>query len=360
MVLRSSFLRTLSAAAFLFALSSTLMAQLPGGSPLGGQAPVAPMAPPRTPAERLDDLKREIDRLKGEIEFIEQRSAQGVQPLRDRLQNRKVDYRTIDAGTSAIASVTTPQPMQPQLARRMTSEELQKYPEEVLMVVQGRPVRRADLQRTIDYLATVPAAGDEAARQQRATMEVIRLEAMLASFEESHTEAQSQIQAAAQELADGKTFAEVQNRYGRGPNLAAEGKVQITRFTPFGLEVEAVAFSTPEGKVSAPVRGASGYAIVAVDKVQKSDQDAGDLIEARLLFVPYHGDPGEMDKVRNMAMTGQVDLVVRDDAALQMLPMGLRPQGAVQKGLPRELKAETIAPEQPSKKQEEPAKKDGK
>ena len=316
MVLRPLLLRTLSAAALLSALSSTLLAQIPGGSPLGGQNPVVPMAPARTAAERLDDLKRDIERLKSEIQFIEQRAALGVQPLRDRLQKRSFDARRIDAGTSATATVTPPQPAQPQPARRMTNDELKSLPEDVLLVVQGRPVRRSDLQPVLEYLATVPAAGDESSRQQRAVLEVIRLEAVLAAFEESRLEAESQIGDAVKELADGKTFAEVQNRYGRGPNIAQEGKVQITRFSPFGLEIERTAFTTPAGRVSEPIRGATGYAIVAVDKIQKSDQDAGDHAEVRLMVIPYTSDPGDMDKVRNMAMTGQIDLVVAENQDL--------------------------------------------
>lgn len=338
-------------AALTAALSSDLRAQLPGGNALGGQAP---MAPPRSPQEQLDELKREIERLKSEIEFVNARTALGVAPLKERLQQRQFSPRAIDAGKNSAVAVPVAQPIQPQTARRMGTEEQEKYPAEVAFVVQGRMVRRDELEQLANYLKTLPGGngGNDAALVMRAAQERIRIEAVMAAFEESRAEAESQVQAAMKELGEGKPFGEVQNRYGRGPNLAQEGKVQITRFSPFGLEVEAAAFQGTEGKVVGPLRGLTGYVVLQIDKVTKSDQDAGDVVDARLLLVPYHGDPLEMDKVRSQASMGQVDLLVRDDAAMEMLPPNFRP--AAPGKVAREVEAVELKTDEPKK--EEPKK----
>lgn len=353
MSLHFALVRPLQGTTILFALCATLSAQLPGGlGGLGGQ-PTAPAAPPRSPAEKLEDLKREIDRLKGEIQFVEQRSAQGVAPIKDRLQNRAFAPRSIDAGTSTTAIAPAPvAPNKPQPARRMTSEEQQKFQADVMMIVQGKPVRTAEFQRLVDYLGTVKEAGDLTAREQRVALELIRLEAVLGTFPDSATEAEEQIIAAKKELDEGKAWSEAQNRYGRGPNMAQEGRVQINRYSPLGLEVEMAAFTTEKGKVVGPVRGATGYCILAIDGITKSDTDAGDTVDARLLFMPYHGDPGEMDTVRAQALTGQVDLLVRDDAAMLKLPPSLRP--AMPQMLPgkKEVEMTTDGADAPVKKDE--------
>lgn len=352
MALRFDLSRPIQAAALLVALAANLHAQLPGGlGGLGGQEPAA-VAPPRSPAEKLEDLKREIERLKGEIQFVQQRAALGAAPIKDRLQNRVFAPRSIDAGQSSAAMPAPAIPVTPQPARRMTSDEQQKYQGDVMMVCQGRAIRTADFQALVDYLGTVKDAGDLTSREQRTALELIRLEAVLGSFEESSLEAKQQIDAAKKELDEGKAWTEVQNRYGRGPNMAQEGKIQVARYSPLGLEVEKAAFTTAKGKVVGPVRGATGYAILAIDGLTKTDTDAGDMVDARLIFVPYHGDPGDMDKVRAQAITGQVDLVVRDDAALQKLPPSLRPAMPQAPSMKREVEMTTGGQDQPVKKDE--------
>lgn len=353
MSLRPDFVRLLQASVILFALTATLPAQLPGGlGGLGGQ-PATPVAPPRSPAEKLEDLKREIERLKGEMQFVEQRAAQGVAPIKDRLQNRTFAPRSIDAGASTTASTPAPAaPAKPQPARRMTSEEQQKFQGDVMMIVQGKAVRTADFQRLVDYLGTVKDAGDLSSREQRVSLELIRLESVLGTFEDSVVEAREQIDAAKKELDAGKPWTEAQNRYGRGPNMAQEGRVQINRYSPFGLEVEMAAFTTEKGKIVGPVRGATGYCILAIDGITKSDTDAGDTVDARLIFMPYHGDPGEMDKIRAQAITGQVDLVVRDDAAMLKLPPSLRPAMPQMQPGKKEVEMTTDGADAPVKKDE--------
>lgn len=351
MQLRSSLSRAVSTAVLSAVLSPAVMAQVPGSSPLvtpQGVAGQQPAAPPRSPQEQLDELRREIERLKAEIAFVQTRTSLGVAPLRERLQQREFKPRAIDAGKNSAVALPVAQPPSIQPARTMTPEEQTKYGADVALVVQGRPVTSAELQQLAAYVKSMPGTPDATACMMRAAQECIRVQAVMAAFEESRTEAEGQIQAAAKELAEGKPFGEVQNRYGRGPNMTQEGKVTITRYSPFGLEVEAAAFGNPEGKLVGPVRGLSGYALVQIDKLVKSDQDVGDSVEARLILVPYHGEASDMDKVRSEASMGQVDLVVRDEAGLQLLPQHLRP--AVKgKEFPVKVEAAVETPEAPKK-----------
>ncbi len=328
-------------------LLQPLLAQLPGGAT---QDPTP--APARSPAEKIGDLQRELERLQKEIEFVKERSKDSAGILRSRLQQRAFAPRSIDAGTNTTI-VTPPTPIeQPRPARRMTSVELEKFQGDVLMVVEGRPIRAGEFDGLMAYLAKDPTSGDEEARAHRVSLELLRIEAVIANFPDTAAEAHSEMSKAAAELAEGKPFAEVQNRYGRGPNIANEGKIEIRRFSPWGLEIEQAAFTTEVGKVVGPVRGMSGYAVLAVDKVTTSDQDAGDVVEARMIFMPYHEDAVEMDQVRSRALSGKIDLIVRDKETFAKLPAAFRPMDVSQPN--RDFDTDIMTPDRPKAPQDQP------
>jgi hypothetical protein len=224
-------------------------------------------------------------------------------------------------------------------ARLMTPDEVQQHGADVLMTVNGRPVRYSALDGMISYLQGFTASGDDSARQQRAMLELIRLESTLAAFPESADVAAQQIKEARQLLDGGGEFGEVARQYSRGP-LQEDGKVKITRNCPFGLAVEMAAFATDEGKLTDAIQGYTGYVLVQVDKKTKGTNPDGapnpdlDQVEARMILVPYHPDPAEIDQVRNRAIMGPIEIAVRDDDALGKLPTLYRASTAKDEKLP--------------------------
>lgn len=304
----------------------------------------------KSAAEQLQDLTRERENLEKEIAYARERAANATKLLREKFGSRNFQPQVIDAGTSAsvMPAVSTPvaQINQPRKARLMEEKERQAYGDGVMMAVDGNPITTAEVDAMVSYLSTVTAAGDSVAINQRATMEAIRIHTLLAAFPETSAEAMKHVEMARNELAQGQKWSDVLGRYGAGPNMTQDGKVQITRFCPYGIDVERAAFATPEGKISDPVHGLTGMVLLAVDKVLKGDGQ-NDVVEARMLLVPYNMDQPEVDRNRGRAALGQIDLALREAKDFGRLPVIMQPAdgGKKQDAVPL---------------QEDPVKEDGK
>ncbi|MGE3175131.1 MAG: hypothetical protein AB7O97_21060 [Planctomycetota bacterium] len=331
----------------------------------------------QSPADRIGELRRELERLKKEIQFVRDRVSGSTDELRDKLHNRNLDVRAIDAGRASGMSSIPPSaaaPIQRREARLMDEAERNGLPENILMQVGGSLVNGSEYQQLLDYLATLPGVGGEPERRQRALLELVRIHAVLGSFPESMEAGMERIRSAATELAEGAQFDAVRAQYDTSKNIGKDGKVQITRLCPYGLFVEMAAFATEIGKVSTPVRGLTGYVLVAVDGITRGETSQHDVVDARILIVPYHDNPAELDAVRLKAATGQVDVAVRTQELLDGLPAVYRVQAMKPvEEKPVDVKPGEIKPGQPQKGglqpaslepakeavEEEPAKKGG-
>jgi hypothetical protein len=294
----------------------------------------------KSPAERIGELTSEKERLEREIAFVKDRVAKCKDLLAGKFRDRALSVRSIDAGTS-VATPVAYAPAQRQ-ARLMTDDERRKVAADTLMTVNGREVGKAGLENMMAYLRTFQSSGDDSYRTQKAMLEIIRIESTHASFPEGAAEAQQKITEAQQELAAGKPFGEVAQKYSRGP-LQEDGKIRLTRNCAFGLPVEMAAFATAEGKVTAPVRGYTGWVLLQVDKLVKgANQDNTpntdlDSVEAHMILIPFHPDPAELDAARNRAVMGPIDILARDDAVMQQLPPLYRPLPAQKENLDADI-----------------------
>jgi hypothetical protein len=333
-------LRLLAAIA-LTSLSGILSAQVPAGTTPAQPAPAAkpqdPDRPQKSTAEQVQDLTRDKERIEKEIQFVKDRAAKSRDVLREKFAGRALAPRSTDAGTSAIAAPAPVAQATIKRARIMTDAEA-KQQAEAMYIVDGRPVSRAQVDAMLTYLKTFPASGDDQSRAQRATMEVIRIESMLAAVPDQASQAKKLIEEASAKVAGGMAFGEAAKVYSSGPGLLQDGKVTITHFSPLGLAVEAAAFQGKDGSVVGPLLSANGFVLVQIEKHVKGDTADADQVEARLIQVPFHPDPKEMEQIRQRASVGKIDVVARDQAAMEMLPMYLRPPAS-------------IAPQQPANKQ---------
>ncbi len=313
--------------------------------PAADAKPQDPDRPHKSPAEQFQDLTRERENLEKEIAYAKERAANATKLLREKFAARNFQPQVIEAGTSSsvMPAVTTPvtQINQPRKARLMEEKERSTFGEAVMMAVDGNPITYAEVDAMVSYLSQVPSAGDSVQLHQRATMEAIRIHTLLAAFPETSAEAMKQIEMARNELAQGQKWGDVLGRYGAGPNMTQEGKVTITRFCPYGIDVERAAFSTAAGKVADPVHGLTGMVLLAVDEVK------ADTVEARMLLVPYNMDQPEVDRNRGRAALGQIDLAMREAKDFGRLPVIMQPAdgGKKQDAVPL---------------QEDPVKEDGK
>jgi hypothetical protein len=351
------------------AVAPLLHAQQEGATAAPAAASTAqdPDRPRQSPAERITELTSERDRLLHEIAFVQSKVATSRQTLIEKFRVRGLEVRSIDAGTTTVTAVAAPVTPTQRQARLMTPKELQAFGADVLMTVNGRPVSYAALDQMLAYLKGFPASGDDSTRQQRAMLELIRLESTLAAFPESALAAEQQVQEALKRLQDGTEFGEVARQYSRGP-LQEEGKIKVTRNCPFGLAVEMAAFATEAGKLSATIQGYTGYVLLKVDSATKGANPDGaanadlDVVDAHMILVPYHPDPAEIDQVRNRAIMGPIEIAVRDDDAFKKLPtlyQAMSPQKVPEKDDKKIEAADSGKQEEPKKveKVEEAAKK---
>src|SRR5262249_50545780 len=150
-------LRSFLPLASVLALSvSPVWAQIQTPVPAQPAAPAADK-PPQSPADRLDELKRELARLQVEIQYVKERAASASELLRSKFAHRGFDVRAIDAGQNAAASVFSANvaPVTtPQRARPFSEVESKALAANVIMTVDGSTVTQAEFDQLIAYLGT--------------------------------------------------------------------------------------------------------------------------------------------------------------------------------------------------------------
>jgi flagellar motility protein MotE (MotC chaperone) len=244
------------------------------GTPLAAQAQ-DPDKPQNSPQAQLEELQRERERLQKEIGYARERAAKKQQLLKDKLSRSQPTYRAIDAGASVPPAPVMPAVQPPRQARVGTAEEFANQPEGTAMVVNGRPVPQRAIDELVAYLGSVPGAGDAAMQMQRALFEV-----------------------------------------------------EVTRNSMFGPLLERAAFGGTAGKRTGPIRTGDGIAVLVLRELVKGERPELDRAVGTAIQVPYTQDPTALGKAQMAVNTGQIDLIVRDDALRQQLPAMFLPQAA--------------------------------
>lgn len=266
----------------------------------------------------IADLTREKENLQREIAFAKARVADSRATLRN-LGKQALNFRTIDAGKSTVAQPVAP-PMAPRPARLMQDDERATFAGDTMLVVNSNPIRQLQFDELMAYQNTMP--GDESAKTVRsmiALAELIRIEMMTTSFQE--TEVELKLGEALAALEGGTNIGDVIKAHGKLRGAAEDGAIEITRHTPHGIRLEQVAFSTPAGTRSRPFRHHTGIAIVQVDKVEKGASPDLDKVSAHVLVVPYAEDEA-IAKIESLLAAGQVEIIARDKDVMKMLPAG--------------------------------------
>jgi hypothetical protein len=243
--------------------------------------------------------------------------------LSEKFASRRLQVAGIDAGTSAVSAPVVA--MQMKRARLMTDEE-KRGNADASLLVDSRPVKDAALDELAAYLKTLPAqATDEKAAYQRVSLEVIRLNSMLAAVADRVKDAEKLVAEAKEKLAKGTAFADVAKIYNHGPGLPEDGKITLTHFSRFGLAFEAAAFGAKEGTMLPPIATMDGFVIAQIDKIVAGDAPERASLEMHLLHIPYLADPKDMEQATQKAALGKIDVAVRDEKMFERLPAFLQP-----------------------------------
>ncbi|MFY9342592.1 MAG: peptidylprolyl isomerase [Planctomycetota bacterium] len=278
-----------------------------------------PDKPQPQPVDVIRDLTAEKERLLREIAYAKDRAKNGKALLAGRFVPATQGIRAIDAGRSVTFTPMAPvQPPQPRAARVGTAEEMTNHPDDTMLVVNGRAIPTSAYDSLMKYLAEHPGATDEKMRSQRALYELIRIEAIAASFEDN--EAAEKAGDVMGQLEAGKTVGDLAKTVGVVPGCDAEGKFEATRSSVFGPRFEQVAFATEAGKRSRPFRNGNGLVILQVEKFDKGATADLDKVVGTALQIPYSNDPDVLQKAQMAVTTVQIDVVARDQKTLEMLP----------------------------------------
>ncbi len=292
--------------------------------PIGQPVPAAQdpdKAKPKSPEQEAADLAAEKERLLREIRYVQDRGKNQKRLLADKLTGKPQSFRSIDAGSNraAPAPVPTAAPdTKPRLARIATPEEMANHPTGTMLAANGRAISQRAFDDLMQWLADSPGQPDEKMRAQRALYELIRTEVFASHFPDSDVaERMADVEA---QVAAGKSMTELAKSVGTISGAAPGGAVNITRNSAFGARLEIAAFSTEVGKRAQPFRHLNGLVLLQIDSAEKGTPPAPDRRTGTVVLVPYTTELGAIQNVHAAMNTGQVDILVRDQAVLDMLP----------------------------------------
>jgi hypothetical protein len=296
-------------------------AQIPSPSPLPTPLPAPaqdPDKPKPTPAQEAEALTAERHRLEAEIAYVRERAKNAKVILAEKLGAKKPTWKAIDAGVAVSPVQAMPMSTQPRAARVGNPDEFADHGNDVMLTVNGRPVTRGAYDQLMEHLAKTPNAGAEAQRSQRVLLELIQLEGIAAMFPDN--EAAERTGDLVGQLEAGKPIAELAKAVGTLPGAAEDGRIELTRNSMYGLRFEREAFATEPGRRARPFRTANGLVILQVDSMVKGATPEQDKLVLHAIQVPYTPDAQQLQKVQASVSMGQIDVVVRDDQVLAMLP----------------------------------------
>ncbi len=303
-------------------------------APAPAPAPVTtqdPDKPQPTAAESIAELAKEKVRLEKEIQYVQGRAKNAKALLSDKLTARSQSFRSIDAGVIATPVPQAP-PAAPRYARISTKDEMASLPQDTMLTVNGRPVSRGNFNQLMDHLRLSPSTGDESMRAQRALFELVMTEGMAAAFPES--EAEGILADVLPQLEQGKSMADLAKAIGTVRGASPEGRVELTRNSNFGPHFEQIAFATAAGQRARPFRNAQGIVVLAVESNEKGATPELDKVTGTAIQIPHSTDQGALQKAQMSISMGQLDIVVRDDEVLQMLPPVWRQPAPVPEQIP--------------------------
>ncbi|MCA8952926.1 MAG: peptidylprolyl isomerase [Planctomycetes bacterium] len=277
-----------------------------------------------TPAEQIAQLRAEKERLQREIEYAKDRASHASAMLAEKLGQRGQNFGSIDAGTNQPAR---PAAMEMKKARVFNDEERGTYGDAVMLVVDGMPVQQAEFDSLMGYMKELTNSGTDEMRAQRILFELIRTASVAAAFPD--TDAETKAAAVANELKDGADIAALIEKNSAVLGAQEDGAIVVTRNSFLGSKLEQVAFGLGEGKTSAPFRNVFGFVVLRADGMEKGSSPELDKVNAHAVQVRYVADQDRLNQAQAKASRGQVDVVVRDDEVLALLPAMYRPQPQV-------------------------------
>jgi len=307
-------------------LRTAIVAPLMLAAVLSAQETQEPQGP--TPAQELEKLKLEKQRLQKEIEYAKQRVDNASNLLSKKLKRGAPKFKGIDAGKPASMRPVQPKnQIQRKTARIGTPEEMKIGGGEAMVVVNRRGISQLAFDDVSNYLLSYNPQANADLVAQRVLYDLIRIEGVAAAFVENMGKVQ--LGEALSKLQSGElSFEAAAQQYGTVQGAGKQGEMNVTRNSVQGPFFEFIAYSTGEGKVSRPFLTPRGYAVLKVEEVIKGQKPALDKVACKVVLFKYVPNDKEMLDAQFKVTSGQADVLVRDMAVMKKLPMLYRPPEA--------------------------------
>ncbi len=274
----------------------------------GPPAPVDPdMQSGETDEQRRQKIVDRIATLKARLARVKGNADNGglVAVGRQALGNRTTNPKMFDA----------PMPAPPKIAPArkpvvLDEDASKSYGNEVICLINGGAVRKADVVELADYVHSTGQDIEEGMAQSMAFEAELR-RVLAQRLSGSNTgEAEKRIQGAKADLERGISFEQIAKAESSGPGREQGGDLgSLRRNSPYGLHIEREAFALQAGERSGIFTTPLGYAIVMVSGRNKAESPATETVDARLILIPYLSDIDEVQQLQGTFDMGRAEIV---------------------------------------------------
>lgn len=262
----------------------------------------------------LSELQRSIERKTTELEATKKLAAAGGMPtaIRTFFTDRTLQVRSVEVQIKAV-----PIEAQPQAAagsvRLMTADEKASLGENVVALVEGQSITKAEVDEMVKYYGQNPGDRSEDDVKRQALQALIVQKAALGHYQAAAPGALSKLQAVEKELADGGDFAELAKKHSMCPSAAQGGDLDFFGRRAMDPIFEKAAFTLKMGEVSPIIQTSFGYHLVKNTGFKKGENPGTDQVRASHILVMFDTDANAARQVSSNANQGHVNLAFRDD-----------------------------------------------
>lgn len=274
-----------------------------------------------TPAERIAQLKAQIEKLQVELKTLDKiEKAGGISAqVKATVSARRVVAKSFADPNPQPQPVVQPVQAAPQptkkSARLLGDAEKEGLAPDVIFVVDGEPVTKGEFDRAMAYLQSYPQDQTPEQLKTRAVMELVNVKAVKAAFPESSEEAKTRILDIQKKLKSGEVeFAELASESSDCPSKARGGDLDFFGRGQMDFWFTAGAFDLEVGEVSDVIETGFGYHLIKVTAKEAGDTKAQDRVRASHILAQYTPNQLARSQAVSRANSGQADLAfVSDD-----------------------------------------------
>ncbi|MFO1055069.1 MAG: peptidylprolyl isomerase [Planctomycetota bacterium] len=271
----------------------------------------------------LTELQNELARTKTELEATARLVREGgiLKAVTPYFADRKLDARSVKVEIKAQpAVVETPAAAPTATARMMTTDEKATFGEDVVAVIDGEPIHKAEVDDMVTYYKGTGTKESDDEVAKRALRALVMQKGALAAFKGKAPEKKTRIDEIRKMLADGADFAETAKKLSQCPSAAQGGDLGTFGRGMMDPMFEKAAYSLKLGQVSDVVQSAFGYHIIKATGYEKGQTPDQDQVRASHILVMFDDDQNTIRNKMGQLMQGKGALLLRDDEWMKRNP----------------------------------------